>query len=111
MLLEISGEIVPERMKGWSQSKTKTNKQKKTHPVVDRTGNRSKVQCCKEQYCIGIWNIRSMNQGKLEVVKQEMTRVNIDILGISELKWEWVNLTQMTFISTTVDKNPLEEME
>ena len=52
-----------------------------------------------------------MNQGKLEVVKQEMARVNIDILGISELKWEWVNLTQMTFISTTVDKNPLEEME
>ena len=49
--------------------------------------NRSKVQCCKEQYCIGPWNVRSMNQGKLEVVKQEMTRVNVDILGISELKW------------------------
>ena len=53
---------------------------------MDGTGDRSKVQCCKEQYCIGIWNIRSMNQGKLEVVKQEMTRVNIDILGISELR-------------------------
>ena len=53
-----------------------------------------------------------MNQGKLEVVKQEMARVNVDILGISELKWlEWVNLTQMTIISTTVGKNPLEEME
>ena len=53
-----------------------------------------------------------MNQSKLEVVKQAMTRVNIDILGISELKWlEWVNLTQMTIISTTVGKNPLEEME
>ena len=53
-----------------------------------------------------------MNQSKLEVVKQEMTRVNIDILGISKLKWtEWVNLTQMTIISTTVGKNPLEEME
>ena len=51
------------------------------------TGNRSKVQCCKEQYYIGTWNIRSMNQGKLEMVKQEMARVNIDILGISELKW------------------------
>ena len=57
------------------------------HLVVDGTGDRSKVQCCKEQYCIGTWNVRSMNQGKLEVVKQEMTRVNIDILGISELKW------------------------
>jgi len=54
---------------------------------VDVTGDGSKVQCCKEQYCIGTWNVRSMNQGKLEVVKQEMVRVNIGILGISELKW------------------------
>ena len=60
-------------------------KQKK-HPVVDVTGDRSKVQCCKEQCCIGTWNVRSMNQGKLEVVKQEIPRVNINILGISELK-------------------------
>ena len=53
-----------------------------------------------------------MNQGKLEVVKQEMARVNVDILGISEIKWtEWVNLTQMTILSTTVGRNPLEEME
>ena len=59
----------------------------KQYPVVDVTGDRSKVQCCKEQYCIGTWNVRSMNQGKLEVVKQEMARVNIDILGISKLKW------------------------
>ena len=59
----------------------------KQYPVVDVTGDRRKVRCCKEQYCIGIWNVRSMNQGKLEVVKQEMARVNIDILGISELKW------------------------
>ena len=59
----------------------------KQHMVVDVTGDRSKVRCCKEQYCIGTWNVRSMNQGKLEVVKQEMARVNIDILGISELKW------------------------
>ena len=51
------------------------------------TGDRSKVQCFKEQYCIGTWNVRSMNQGKLEVVKQVMTRVNVDILGISEMKW------------------------
>ena len=54
---------------------------------MDVTGDRSKVQCCKEQYCKGIWNVKSMNQGKLEVVKQEMARVNIDILGISKLKW------------------------
>ena len=53
-----------------------------------------------------------MNQGKLEVVKQEMAKVNIDILGISELKWmEWVNLTQMTIISTTAGKKSLDEME
>ena len=75
MLLEISGEITPERMKGWSQSKNNS------------VGNGSKVQCCKEQYYIGTWNVRSMNQGKLEVVKQEMARVNVDILGISKLKW------------------------
>ena len=81
MLLEISGEITPERMKGWGQSKN--NK----YPAVDVTGDRSKVQCCKEQDCIGTWNVRSMKQGKLEVVKQEMARVNVDILGISELKW------------------------
>ena len=56
------------------------------HPVVDATGDRSKVQCCKKQYCIGTWNVRSMNQGKLKVVKKEMARVNIYILGISELK-------------------------
>ena len=57
------------------------------YPVVDVTDDRSKVQCCKEQCCIGTWNVSSMNQGKLEVVKQEMARVNIDILEISELKW------------------------
>ena len=57
------------------------------HPVVNVTGDESKVQCCKEQYCIGIWNVRFMNQGKLERVKQEMARVNIDILGIRKLKW------------------------
>ena len=60
---------------------------KKQHTAVDVTGDGSKVQCCKEQYFIGTWNGMSMNQGKLEVVKQEMARVNIDILGISELKW------------------------
>ena len=69
------------------KAKKQTNKQKKKHSAVDVTGAGSKAWCCKEQYCIGIWNVRSMNQGKLEVVKQEMTRVNIDILAISELKW------------------------
>ena len=59
----------------------------KQHPTVDVTGDRSKVPCCKQQYCIGTWTVRSMNQGKFEVVKQEMARVNVDILGISELKW------------------------
>ena len=59
----------------------------KQRPAVVVTGDRSKAQCCKEQYCIGTWNVRPMNQGKLEVIKQEMARVNIDILGISELKW------------------------
>ena len=59
----------------------------KQYQAVDVTGDRSKVQCCKEQYCLGTWNVRSMNQGKLEVVKQVMARVNVDILGISELKW------------------------
>ena len=59
----------------------------KQHPVVDVTSDGSKVQCCKEQYCIGTRNVRSMDQGKLEVVKHEMARVNTDILGISELKW------------------------
>ena len=54
---------------------------------MDVTGDGSKVQCYKEQYCIGTWNVRSMNQGKLEVIKQEMARVNADILGISKLKW------------------------
>ena len=74
MLLEISGD---------SKKNEEMEPKQIQHPAVDVTGDRSKVQCCKEQYCIEIWNVRSMNQGKLEVVKQEMTRVNIDILGIS----------------------------
>ena len=79
MLLEISGEITPERIKRWSQSKNNNQ--------LYVTGDGSKVRCCKEQYCIGTWTLRSMNQGELEVVKQEMARVNIDILGISKLRW------------------------
>ena len=62
-------------------------RKQKQHAVVDVTGDESKLRCCKEQYCIGTWNVRSMNQGKLGVVKQEMVRVKIDILGIIELKW------------------------
>ena len=57
---------------------------------MDGTGDRSKVRSCKEQYCIGTWNDRPMNQGKLEVVKQEMARVNVDILGINKLKWNGI---------------------
>ena len=59
----------------------------KQNPVVYVTSDRSNVQCCKEHHCIGTWNVRSMNQSKLEVVTQETARVNVDILGISELKW------------------------
>ena len=79
---------------------------------MDVTGDGSNVQCCKDQYCIGTWNVRFMNQGKLEMVKQEMARVNIDVLRISELRWTGMG----TFNSddhyiTTVGRNPLEEME
>jgi len=76
---------------------------------MDVTGNGSKVRCCKEQYCIGTWNLRSMNQGKLEVVKQEMARVNINILGISELKWNGIHkFNSDDHSSTIVGKNALE---
>ena len=64
-----------------SRKNEKTEPKQKQHPVVEVTGDGSKVQCCKEQYCIGNWNVRSLNLGKLEVVKQEMARVNVDILG------------------------------
>ena len=69
-----------------SRKNERMEPKQKQHPAVDVTGDRSKIQCGKEQYCIGTWNVRSMNQGKLEVVKQEMARVNLDILGICELK-------------------------
>ena len=80
--------------------------------VVDVTGNESKDWGYKEQNCIGTWNVRYMNQGKLEVVKEEMARLNIDILGISELKCIGMGeFNSDTIISTTVGKNPLEEMK
>ena len=83
-----------------SRKNEETVPKQKQYPVVDVTGDGSKVRCYKEQYCIGTWNVRSMNQGKLEVVKQEMARMNIDILGISVIKLlEWGNLTQMTITS------------
>ena len=69
-----------------SRKNEETELKQKQHPAVDVTSDGSKVRCCKEQYCIGTWKIRSMNQGKLEVVKQEVARVNIDILGSSGLK-------------------------
>ena len=80
MLLEISGENNSRKNEGMEPKQ-------KQYPAVDVIGDRSKIQCFKEQYCIGTWNVRSMNQGKSEVVKQEMARVNVDILGIRELKW------------------------
>ena len=64
------------------RKKEGTEPRQKQQPDVDVTGDRIKVQCCQEQYCVGTWDVRSMNQGKLEVVKQEMERVNVDILGV-----------------------------
>ena len=79
MPLEISGELTPKS--------EETEPKQKQCPVVDVTGDQSKLRSCKEQYCIGTWNVRPMNQDKLGVIKQEMARVNIDILGISKLQW------------------------
>ena len=70
-----------------SRKNKETEPKQKQPPAVDVTGYRSKVQCCKEQCGIGTWNVRSMNQGKLEVIKQEMARVNVNILRISKIKW------------------------
>ena len=102
-----------DQWKNNSRKNEEMEPKQKQYPVVDVTGDRGKVWCCKEQYYIGIWNVSSVNQGKLEVVEElEVARVNVNISEISELKWlEWVNLTQMTIISATVGKNPLEETE
>ena len=84
---------------------------------MDVSGDESKIQSCQEQYCVGTWNVRSVNQGKLDMVKQETIKINIDILGISEPEMdrlngpEWVNLIRMIIVSTTVGKNPTEKME
>ena len=76
---------------------------------MDGTGDRSKVQLCKEQYYIGTWNFRSMNQGKLEVVKQEMVRMNVDILGISKLRW--TGMGEFKSANNYIYRKPLEEKE
>ena len=89
-----------------------TEPKQKQQPAVDGTGDGSKAQCCKEKYCIGTWNVRSMNQSKLEVVKQEMVRVNIDILGIRELKWTGMGeFNSDDHYIYHCGKNPSEEME
>ena len=96
-----------EEWRSSSEKNEKAEPKQKQHSVVDVTGDGSKVWSCKEQYCIGTWNGISMNQGKLEAVKKEMTRMNINILGISELKWTRIgefNSDDLTF--TTVGKNP-----
>ena len=103
-------EATGEEWKNNTRKNEEMEPKQKQCPAVDVTGDGSKVRCSKEQSCIGTWNVRSTNQGKLKVVKQEMARVNINILGINELKWNGM-VTQMTIISTTVGKNPLEEME
>ena len=76
-----------EKWRNSSRKNEETEPKGKQHPVVDVTGDGCKVRCCKEEYCIGTLSVRSMNQGKLEVVKQDTAKVSIDILGISELKW------------------------
>ena len=70
-----------------SRKDEEVESKQKQHPVVNVNPDGSKIRCCKEQYCLGTWNVRSMNQGILEMVKQEVARVNINILGISERKW------------------------
>ena len=84
MLLESSGKITSER------KNEKMEPKQKQHPVVDVTGDGSKVGCCTGQYCVGTWNVRSVNQGKVVVVKQGMAKVNTNILGISKLKWKGI---------------------
>ena len=82
------------------------------HTIVDVTDDGSKAQGCQEQYSIGTWNVMSMNQGKLEAVKHEMTRVNVDILGTSKLKWMRMGeCIEITVTSTAVGGKTLEELE
>ena len=96
----------------WRNNSRKMESKQKQHPVMDGTVDRSKIRCCKEQYCTGTWNVRPVNQGKLEMVKQEMARVNIHIPGISELRWTGMGaFNSDDHYITIVGRNPLEEME
>ena len=79
--------VTGEEWGNYSRKNEETEPKQKQRPVVNVTSDKSKVQCCKEQYCIGTWNVRSTNEGKLEANNQEMVRVNVNILGISKLKW------------------------
>ena len=100
-------------MENSSRMNEEAEPKQKQHSVVDVTSDGSKVQNCKEQYCIGTWTVRAMNQGKLEMVKQEKARVNIDILGFSELKWNGMGEFNSYdhYIYYCGQKNPLEKME
>ena len=96
----------------WPRKNEESEPKQKQYPVVDVTGDGSQVRSCKEQYCIGTWNVRSVNQGKLEVVKQEMARVNMDILGISELRWTGMGkFNSDDHYNYYCGQDPLEEME
>ena len=114
---ELPGSVVSQYATGdqWRNNSRKNEGmelKQKQYPGVDVTGDRLKVRCCKEQYCIGTWNVRSMNQGKLEVVRQESARVNINILGIRELKLNGMGeFNSDDHYIYYCGKNPLEEME
>ena len=100
-----------EQWRNNSRKNEEAEPKQKQHPVVDVTGDGSKVRCCKE-HCVGTWSVRFMNQGKLEVVKQEMARVNTDILGISELKWMRMGeFNSDDHYIYYCGQNPLEGME
>ena len=122
---DMSPEYEPSRLEGVQYAtveewRTITNSSRKNEvakpkwkqcPVVDVSDGENKVWCCEKQYYIGTWNFRSMNQGKLEVLKQEMTRVNIDVLGISELKGTGMGeFNSDNHYIYYWGKNPLEEM-
>ena len=99
-------------MEKYFQKNEEAEPKQKQCLIVTVIGDGHKVQCCKEQYCIGAWNVRSVNQGKLEVVKQKIERVNIDILGISELKWTGMGeFNSDDHFIYYCGQDPLEEME
>ena len=101
-----------EEWRNSSRNNEEAEPKQKHHPYVYVTGDGSKVWCYKEQYCIGIWNVRSMNQSKLEVIKQKMARVNIDLLGISEIKWTGMEECNSDgHYIYYCGQDPLEEME